>query len=272
MKRTTRRVLFYSAIVLFLFFGYIAILYAQGYKYSFRDNKFHRTGAISLKVNTDAKVYLDDNLEDNTSFIGNAFSKGGLIPGQYVVRVTQDGYTTWQKKATVEEGYLVDFPRVLILPESEDERAKLIEEIESLLYLPTPSPTPVVSATIKPSKTPSPSLSPGITEPYYIKSKTLYRNGVEPEALAQNVAGFKLSKNSSRIIWWNNNNEIRVMWLEDSGYQPYHKKGDVELVTRLSTKIRSIGWFRDEDHLVVDSLGYKIVELDTRGGINIIKI
>ena len=266
MKRRTRRILFISAIAIFILCSYVAILYAQGYKYSFRDNKFVRTGAIYLDVNTSAKVYFNDKLVGSTSFIGNAFSKGGLLPGQYMIRITRDGYTTWQKKTIVEEGFVIDFPKVMILPENEEERAKLIVEIEGLLNSAKPelSPTPKI-------KIPSP--TPNFNAPFYLKDKILYKNEEsQKEIIDRNVQGFVVSQNESRIAWWNNNNEIWVMWLRDTGYQPYHKDADKELLTRFSTKIKNIGWFRDEDHIVVDSLGYKIVELDTRGGINIIKL
>ncbi len=266
MKRQTRRILFYTSIVLFMFFGYIAILYAQGYKYSFKDNRFVRTGAISLKVNTGASIYFNDKLVGDTSFITDAFSKGSLLPGRYTIKVSREGYTTWQKKAVVEEGYLTDFPKIMILSESEEEVGKIIQEASA-----TPTITP------KPSKTPIPppagGSTPKITEPYYLKNKILYKNNdVEPEIVAKNVLGFVLSKNEGIIGWWNNNNEVWVMWLKNTDYQPYHQTGDQELVTRFSTKIKNVSWFKDEDHVLVDSLGYKIVEIDTRGGVNIIKL
>lgn len=276
MKRKTRRILFAVSFLLFLVFGYVAILYAQGYKYSFQDHRFVRTGAISLKVNTDAKVYLDDKLAGSTSFLSNSFSRGGLVPHQHTVRVTQEGYTTWQKKALVQEGYLIDFPRVLILPENEEARAELIAEIESLLYpspLPSPAPTESLKLTPKPSKTIMTATTLSVnTDPYYVKNKVLYKNSVEPEILAQNVLGFSISRDQSKIVWFTTNNELWLMWLEDSNYQPYHKLNDKELITRFSTKIKNIGWFKDNDHVAIDSLGYKIVETDTRGGINIIKL
>ena len=289
MKRRTRRVLFFIATAMFVFFSYVAILYAQGYKYSFRDNKFVRTGAIYLDVNTDANIYFNDRLVGSTSFLGRSFSKGGLLPGKYTVRVTYDGYTTWQKKTVVEEGFVVDFPKIMILSESEDERAKLIAEIEGLLNVAKPeiSPTlPILSPKTLEKQNRGSSISQpnsknlgeiGTTsEPsqsYFVKNKLLYKNdGNQLEVLAQNIVGFAMVGNESRIAWWNSNNEIWVMWLRDTSYQPYRKIGDKELLTRLSTRIKNISWFRDEDHIVVDSLGYEIIELDTRGGINIIKL
>src|SRR3989344_8986954 len=271
MTRRTRRLLFYLAVVIFLFLSLVVVIYARGYKYSFDDNRFVRTGAVRLDVNTGANVYFNDKFVGTTSFLGNSFSRGGLLPGQYSVRISKENYTTWQKKVFVQEGFLTEFTKIIILPENEDERGKLITEIEDLLY---PSSSP--SSSISPSLTPkvkisaSPTPTPETREPFYIKSKKLYSNAnqTEPEVISDNVLGFVLSPNESKLFWWNSNNEIWVLWLKDSGYQPYHKKGDKELITRFSTKVKQAAWFKGEDHVVVDSLGYKIVETDTRGGIN----
>ena len=277
MTRRARRILFIISATIFLFVGYIAVLYAQGYKYSFSDGRFTRTGAIYLKSNTDAKIYINDRLVGTTSFLGNTFSKSGLLPKQYAVRVIRDGYTSWQKKVTVQEGFVSDFENVLILPESEDETSKIIAEIDSSLY-PTQTPSPSISLLKSPTPTPKPAQTPYLKpapslEPYYIKNKILYHViSDKPEIITKNVSSFILDDDESRIAWWNENNELWVMWLKDTDYQPHHKQGDIELITRFSTRIKNIAWFRGNNHIVVASLGYKIVELDTRGGINIIKL
>jgi hypothetical protein len=65
-----------------------------------------------------------------------------------------------------------------------------------------------------------------------------------------------------------------VSWIRNTDYQPFRAEGDTELITRFSTSIVRAGWFRDNDHIVVDlgNAAYRILEADTRGGINIIKI
>jgi len=282
MKRKTRRILFYVAVVVFVGLTYVAVIYAQGYKYSFEDGKFTLTGAIYVKANTDAKVYFNDELVGTTSFLGNSFSKGGLLPGQYLVMVTREGYTSWEKVISVQEGFLSEFSKIMLLPDrlgsdGEEARLAIVREIEELLYPPpsSPSPSPSPSLSKRPVPTPRPSPSPSATpiaEPFYIKNNKLFRNTPEPDVIADNVVGFALSPNENKLAWWNVNNEIWVVWLNDTNYQPHHKRGDMEKVTRFATRIKKIGWFRDEDHIVVDSVGYKIVEIDTRGEVNIIKI
>lgn len=231
--------------------SYVVILYAQGYKYSFSEGKFFRTGAISIRVNSDAKIFLDDELEGETSFFGNSFSIDRLLPGRYKLSVQKDDYSSWQKTVTVEEGLVVDFPQIMLLPEEGKEEQNLFDEVDLLFKELELSPLSSLS----------------IDE--------------FPLDLNENIKGFRLSENENKLAWWTNN-EIWVMWLNDTNYQPFYKKGDKELITRFSQTIQNGAWFRDEDHLVLelesrDSKNrpysiYKVIEIDKRGGVNIVEL
>jgi len=275
MTKRTKRILFYSAVAVFLVLSYVIILYAQGYKYSFSENRFFKTGAVYLKVNTDADVYLNDKLTGNTSFFGNSYRIEGLLPDKYMIRVQKNNHSTWQKQVTVDEGFVSEFSKILLL--SEDEKG--LEELDKEIALIFPAPTPTSKTTrgaTSPSPTPTP--TPAV-ELFVIKKGVLSTTSETPilqargesEKIASNVKGFALSKDKNKLAWWTAN-EVWVIWLNDADYQPYHKKGDKELITRFSTQIKKAAWFRDEDHLILDSGSYKILEIDTRGGINIIEV
>ena len=251
MTKQTKQWLFYSAVAVFLLLSGIVILYAQGYKYSFSENKFLRTGAISLKVNRNAKVFLNDELQGNTSFFNSAYSIDRLLPGKYRLTVQENSYATWQKTAVVEEGFVIDFPNILILPEEGEEEQKLFDEVDLLFKEPQ---LPKIS------------------------SESMEQIPVE---IIKNAKGFELSKNENKLAWWTSN-ELWILWLKDQDYQPSHKKGDKELVTRFSTTIQNAIWFRGEDHLVLelerfDSKNrpysiYQVIEIDKRGGVNIVEL
>lgn len=251
MTKKTKQWLFYSAVAIFLLLSCVVILYAQGYKYSFSENKFLRTGAISLKVNENAKIFINDELRGNTSFFNNTYSIDQLLPGKYRLNIQKDGYSTWQKTAVVEEGFVVDFPNILILPEEGGGEQKLFEEVD-LLY-----------KKVELSK---------------ISSKSMEQI---PADIIKDAKGFRLSENENKLSWWTSN-ELWILWLTDQNYQPFHKKGDKELVTRFSTTIQNTSWFRGEDHLLLelerfDSKNrpysiYQVIEIDKRGGVNIIEL
>ena len=264
MTKRIKRALFYSAMAVFLILSYVVVLYAQGYKYSFSENRFFKTGAVYLKANTGADIYLDDKFIGNTSFFNNSYRIEGLLPGDYAIIVQKNGYSTWQKSADVDEGFVNEFSKILLFPKDEEGLEELNKEIA--LIFPTQIPAP------KPKSSPSP--TPTLKEsagPFIVKKGILSITGETPEKIAESVKGFVVSKDNNKLAWWTAN-EAWVMWLNDANYQPYHKKGDKELITRFSTQIKKAAWFRDEDHLIIDSNGYKIIEIDTRGGINIVEV
>ena len=283
MTKNTRRIFFYLGLLIFISTSYIAIVYAQGYKYSFKEQRFLHTGAIQLKVNDDAKVFINDELDGTTSLFGNSHTINGLLPANYTIRLDREGFTPWQKTVTVQEGYITDFPRIIILPMSEAEAPKLLEEFEKLLpslnvVIVTPSSSPIPKTTSRATRSSSPNItasasaSPISDEIFILENKTLYTNKGGILALyASNVAGFSVSDNGRKILWWNDR-DVWVGWLHDTDYQPYHKTGDRELITRFAATIKKAAWFRGEDHILADTNGYKIVEIDKRGGQNIIKI
>ena len=265
MTKRFKQALFYSALAVFLVLSYVIILYAQGYKYSFSDARFYRTGAVYLKTNISADVYLDNELLGNTSFFNNSYRIEGLLPGDYAIRVQKNDYSTWQKSVTVDEGFVSEFSKILLLPRDEKGMEELDNEIA--LIFPAPTPTP------KPSTTPIPTST---VEPFVIKkgilsitTEKLFDNAQSnPEKIAENVKGFILSKDKNKLVWWTAN-EVWVVWLNDANYQPYRKQGDKELITRFSIQIKKVAWFRGDDHLILDTGYFNILEIDTRGGINI---
>jgi hypothetical protein len=284
MTKKTKRTLFYAAVAVFLMLSYVIILYAQGYKYSFAEGTFQRTGAISIKTNTGAKVFLDDKLEGNTSFFNNSFSIDRLLPGSYELYIQKDNYTFWKKTVIVEEGLVVDFPNILLLPEEGEEEQRLFEEVDLSFKALILSPTPT-----SPARTPRSSTSPSPTpdlnaEPFTLDLKTgkLFQNTEQNrKELANDVKGFRFSENENKLAWWTAN-ELWIYWLADQNYQPFHEANDKELITRFVQPIQNGVWFRGEDHLVLELEArdskdrpysiFKMIEIDKRGGLNIVEL
>lgn len=272
MTKTTKRITFYSAIVIFAVLSYFVSLYAQGYRYDFSKKIFVRTGAIYIQANTDADVFLNNKLIGHTTFLGNSYLIKNLLPGLHDVRLSKNNFSQWQKKILVEEGLVNEFSRVLLVSESNEDVVSLKSEIEKMLYPKVKKDDPIISGAVKPNGTPE----PFVGDRFFVKNKILYGNfDSEPEKIAGNILGFSLF-DDDKLAWWNAN-ELWVMWLSDAGYQPHKKKNDKELITRFSAKIKAAAWFKGGDHLVVDASdglnkAYEIVEIDKRGGINIIEI
>ncbi len=261
--------LFWLAVLVFGAATALAVVYAQGYKYDWSQNMFVRTGAVAVTVNTDATFFVDDIAVGTTSFLSHRAGKDALLPGQHTVRLLKDGWSVWRKTADVQEGRLTDFPSVLLLPLDQEALSTLKTEIKTALTEShtlrdaTPSPRP---------RTPTP---PTVTlGEFELRGQALWQmNTASGSLIAENVLGFTLTKNSDRVMWFTRN-EVWVRWLRNTDYQPFRTEGDTQLITRFSVSILGAAWFRDSDHIVVDLGlgGYRVLETDTRGGINIIKI
>jgi hypothetical protein len=282
MTRTTRRILFYCAIALFVGVSYIVLVYAQGYQYDFSAGHFIRSGAIYIKVNTSADILINGKDKTSTSLLGNSASVGGLLPATYTVSVQKAGWSSWQKKATVTAGFVEDFNHVMLLPQTGQDREDVRKEIHNLLYpvVASPSPTPVPSATSTPKKTPKPTPTPFPTldsdNPYYIDKGSLFIRDTTASAstnvalkIADNVSIVAVANDGQKLAWFAGS-QLWVYWLTDTNYQPVHHADDVALVAHFNYPIKALHWFRDNDHLALDASGLKVIEIDARPGLNII--
>lgn len=263
MRKRTRRILFWLAVLVFGFASWVAVKYAQGYVYDWLSNAFVHTGAVAVTVNTNATLFVNDQKAGATSFLGNRVGKERLIPGTYTVRVARENYSSWQKTVVVQEGLLTDFPHVLILPTSADAQTELKQEASTSLG---------ESRTLKNA---IPKVKPAQVRvgDFLLKGDQLWdMRTASASVLATGVVGVTLTKDSSRILWWTRN-ELWVQWLRATDKQPYRVEGERQAITRFSVPIVRAAWFRDNEHIVADlGITYRIIETDTRGGTNIIKI
>ena len=235
--------MFWLAVIIFGVSAFVIVRYAQGYRYDFTAGRFELTGAVAVTANTDAKLFVDDMLVGSLSLLSHRGGDNRLLPGSYSVRLERDGYATWTKEAVVTEGLLTDFPAVLLLPTDEASIVDLRAEA-----------------------------SRSLTEATLVKPTRASISGDGWSLPGTGVLGYMPSDNGDRVLWWTRN-ELWVLWVRDTNYQPYHVAGDRELVTRWSVPVVKAAWFRDRDHIVVDLGGgqYRVVEIDTRGGINIVR-
>lgn len=275
MKRRTRRLLFWLAVLIFGAASFFAIRYAQGYKYDWNAGRFVRTGAVVVTANEDAKLFVDDRLVGSLSFLGHRAGKDRLLPGTYTVRLVKDGWSSWQKAAQVTEGLLTEFPNALLLPIDDESlielRAEASRSLDASLTLadaPKPSPSP---APRRGAPAPVPRVA---AEGFTLSGTVLLRDDgtASGSVIAEEVLGFALTGNRDRVLWWTRS-EVWVMWLTNTGYQPFRIEGERQSLGRWTAGVRGAAWFRDRDHVVVDlgSQGYRVVELDQRGGANTIR-
>lgn len=261
MLKRTRRLLFWVSVLVFGFACLIAVQYARGNIWDWNKNAFVPTGAVSVRVNVDAALFISDRLVGATSLIGNRVGKDRLAPGAYTVRLVRDGWSSWRKQVEVRAGLLTDFPAVMLLPLDEESVPALRTEASQSLQF-------VIRSVASRKNVPTPLPTQGYT--LVDTQLSTVSAPASPSLIADHVLGFLLSDRADRILWWTRN-EIWVRWLRSTDYQPLRAEGETQLITKFSTPVQGAAWFRDLEHIVVDlgSAGYRVVETDTRGGTNI---
>jgi hypothetical protein len=264
MKKRTRRVLFWVAVIFFAFASWVVVKYAQGYVYDLTLHAFVRTGAVAVTANTGATFIVNGIQTGTTSFLGNRAGKDRLKPGTYTIQLSRDGFSAWRKVALVKEGMLTDFPHAMILPTDDASVVELKAEASNSF-----SETLTLKNSAPKSKPPQVAVGDFLLN----GTQLLDIRTASMSLVADHVLGMTMADDSSRILWWTQT-ELWVMWLRGTDYQPFRAERERELVMRFTSPIMRAAWFRDNDHIIVDMGGriYRILETDSRGGINVIRI
>jgi hypothetical protein len=106
----SKRRLFTILFVGVIFLGTaIAIFLVKGYRFSGKTGMVSGTGIISITSLPDqASVYLDGHLTTATNANINS-----LLPKTYAVRITKDGFISWDKQVEVKEGLVTQVKATL---------------------------------------------------------------------------------------------------------------------------------------------------------------
>ncbi len=278
MNKQRRQLLFWVSIIAFAIASPLVVIFSLGYTYDFNTGNIVKTGSLRFGTNVSAQISINDERVGNTSFITKSFSKGGLIPQDYNIKVTAEGFQSWQKTFAVEAGVFTDFSSIVLLPTTFE-------------YITLATPSFIVSSMSydqeqnvirlagfvpkkKIYKTDTFDLKTGNLVPDYKPNKKLEETSQVELLLNNNVllkqaidgARYIASPDASKIIWFNKR-EIWVYWFKDTGYQPFKKIGDNYLIAKFDKDISDVQWYKDKEHIIVHfGNDIKLVEIDDRGG------
>ncbi|HPA25929.1 MAG TPA: PEGA domain-containing protein [bacterium] len=98
MSLFRRRILYCIFFLIFFIAAPIVVLLAQGYQYDFTKRRLEKTGVLFLESKpSKATIYLNYKIQKDTT----ESRLKNLLPNDYDVKITKDGYQDWQKKLTV---------------------------------------------------------------------------------------------------------------------------------------------------------------------------
>ncbi len=260
-----RRLLYGVFIVVFLFVAPLLILYASGYRYNDRIGIVQKTGAIFVNVTPkDVNIFLNNELVED---LGTDLRITQLLPEEYDVRITADGYRDWNRMVTVspfETTFLTDIQLFLnnslpeyidALPEDVLEYTKTTPSIQKGVYTFTAEPIDgsyelISSHAVTGDKNILTVIPSGlysfvdVADPWVVlydqKHHLLYffelsnnKDKIINRVVLSDVRGFDVHKDKTRVAAYT----PLELWTVDLG-----NEGRQRLVTRLSTGIQQAVW------------------------------
>lgn len=113
MTLKTRRIIFYSFVLIFLVATPPTILYSIGYSFDWQKKAIIQTGGIYLKSTpSQAEIYINNKLKKTTPRLISR-----LLPKTYSVKIAKNGYFTWQKNFEVFPQKVTENRNIILFPQ-----------------------------------------------------------------------------------------------------------------------------------------------------------
>ncbi|HRY52602.1 MAG TPA: PEGA domain-containing protein [Candidatus Portnoybacteria bacterium] len=112
MTRLTRRLLFYSLVLIFILATPPTILYATGYSFDWQKKAITATGGFYLKsLPEEATILIDGQNKKTTPRLVSR-----LLPKSYSVEIAKEGFHSWQKELTIEPKLVTEARNIILFP------------------------------------------------------------------------------------------------------------------------------------------------------------
>lgn len=111
MRETTRKLVFFIAVLVFFISAPVIILYARGYRLDWQKMKLIKTGAIYLNTTPkEAEIYINGEFKGITPFLVKS-----LRPNNYLVEIKTNKKETWSKTLNVYPSTVTEATSVLLI-------------------------------------------------------------------------------------------------------------------------------------------------------------
>ncbi len=114
MTLLTRRLIFYSLVIIFILATPPTILYAMGYSFDWQKMTLTQTGGFYFKSSPANAEILIDGQNDKTT--PRLISR--LLPKTYSVTVTKDGFYPWKKDLEVAPKLVTEARNIILFPKT----------------------------------------------------------------------------------------------------------------------------------------------------------
>lgn len=114
MTRRTRRIIFYTLILIFVLAAPATILFASGYYIDWQNWRIFKTGSFYFaSLPDEAQISINGKIINNTpSYLGR------YLPNKYQVQITKPGYIAWQKELKIQEQITTEARNIFLISEN----------------------------------------------------------------------------------------------------------------------------------------------------------
>lgn len=120
MTKKRRRIIFYTLLLLFILAGASVILYVNGWRFNFTTFRLGKVGAIYVRsYPPQANMYLGGrSVENKSGFFQKGTFVSDLFPKNYKLKLTLDGYETWEENVPVLPSLVSEVKYAVLIPEN----------------------------------------------------------------------------------------------------------------------------------------------------------
>lgn len=120
MNLIFRRFVYIFFIIIFLLAAPAVVLYTMGYRYNFSAGRVQKTGLMKItSVPKDADIFLNGIKYEKSQTPAKIEY---LLPGDYEIKISKDGYHDWQKKLAVYENGTTFAEKIILWKRGQPEK------------------------------------------------------------------------------------------------------------------------------------------------------
>lgn len=133
MTRKHRLMYFGIVVVVFCILSPILLLYVAGYRYDSKSQEVEKTGTIHVRTfPKQASVRLNSELQD----VETPASYNGLARGLYDICVEKEGFQSWRKQLSVDEGLVTRTDYLYLFPTDAQKKEVVNAEVVDFAFSP----------------------------------------------------------------------------------------------------------------------------------------
>lgn len=125
MSQRLRTILFIGFLACFFTITPLVMLYAAGYKFNSENRSIQKTGMLDIETSPKgALIHIDGKLQEKISLaalvrkpeaITTPAKIKNLLPGEYLLKISSEGYWDWERKVNIYPGQALNFEDIALV-------------------------------------------------------------------------------------------------------------------------------------------------------------